>query len=212
MIAHSNELDKIAAALSAFQSQMAGVSKSGINPHLKNKYASLEDCWTAIREPLAANQLAVTQLGSIVDDREVLVTTIWHASGQYISGYHPLSDAAGTKSMNADQAHGSALTYLRRYALSAALGLTPADDDAASAGPPPARTNGRAHPVKKQNTAEDEQAAFIRMCNDLQAPDAALYALYKQYEVDGLDNVPADKRRSFFNDLKTEIVAQKAGV
>ena len=197
MIKTSSELDQIAAALSAFQSQMAGVSKSGVNPHLKNKYASLEDCWTAIREPLAANKLAVTQLGAMIDDREVLVTTIWHASGQHISGYHPLSDAAGTKSMNADQAHGSALTYLRRYALAAALGLTQTDDDAASAGPPP---------------KPDPAAEFLKACNDLKPPDEALYAVYKQYEVADLHAVPADKRRAFYGDLKAETQAQKAGV
>ena len=136
--------------------------------------------------------------------REVLVTTIWHASGQHISGYHPLSDAAGTKSMNADQAHGSALTYLRRYALAAALGLTQTDDDAASAGPPPKQQNGATKP--------DPAAEFVKACNDLQPSDEALYAVYKQYEVDALEKVPADKRRPFYGDLKAETQAQKAGI
>ena len=61
-------------------------------------------------------------------------------------------------------------------------------------------------------TKSDPAFEFWKACEDLKPSDKALYAVYKQYEVADLHEVPADKRRSFFNDLKTEIVAQKAGV
>ena len=67
---------------------------------------------------------------------------------------------------------------------------------------------------QQQNGASqpDAAAAFIQACEDLKPSDAALYAVYKQHEVDSLENVPADKRRAFYGDLKAETQAQKAGV
>lgn len=65
---------------------------------------------------------------------------------------------------------------------------------------------------QQQNGKPDSAAEFLKACNDLHPSDAALYAVYKQYEVMDLHAVPADKRRAFYGDLKAETQAQKAGV
>jgi len=65
----------------------------------------------------------------------VLVTRIIHTSGEHIEGEFPLV----CKDPNDPQKLGSAVTYARRYALSAALGITADDDDGqAAAGHTPA--------------------------------------------------------------------------
>ena len=67
---------------------------------------------------------------------------------------------------------------------------------------------------QQQNGASkpDPAAEFVKACNDLQPSDKALYAVYKQYEIDATENVPAEKRRAFYNDLKAEVTAEKAGI
>lgn len=131
----SDAIDQLATALSQFQGQMRAVTKTGKNPHLKNRYASLEDCWDAIREPLSLNGLSLAQFYSSGSE-EKLVTLLTHSSGQWIKGIQTLTQAASNRGINDDQARGSALSYARRYALTAMLGLTQTDDDAASATPP----------------------------------------------------------------------------
>ena len=131
----SDSIDQLATALSQFQGQMRAVTKTGQNPHLKNRYASLEDCWDAIREPLSLNGLSLAQFYSSGSE-EKLVTLLTHSSGQWIKGVQTLTQAASNRGINDDQARGSALSYARRYALTAMLGLTQTDDDAASSAPP----------------------------------------------------------------------------
>lgn len=135
----SPEIQELAAALAKAQAAIAGAAKSNINPAFKSKYADLASVWDACRGPLTANGLSVAQLPSIEEGGRVGVTTLLlHSSGQFLSATVSVmptkTDAQGL---------GSAVTYLRRYGLSAMVGVAPEDDDgnAASAKPTPhART------------------------------------------------------------------------
>lgn len=125
---NSNEatMTSLATALAAAQGQMEGAKKDTANPFHKSKYADLASVWEAIRGPLSANGLSVVQLVTEAPAGFVGLTTILlHSSGQQISStFHmPVKDA------NNPQAVGSALTYARRYALSALVGVAPEDDD-----------------------------------------------------------------------------------
>ena len=122
----SESIAALAVALSAFQAQCEPATKNAANPHLKNKYADLASIWDAIREPLAVNGLAVVQLpapgapGSLC-----LRTVLLHKSGEWIS-----SEIVMPLAKSDPQGYGSGLTYARRYALAAMLGITQEDDDA----------------------------------------------------------------------------------
>jgi hypothetical protein len=84
--------------------------------------------WAACRGPLAANGLAVIQVAA-ADGAQVTVTTILtHASGQWLRGA-VTANARGP----GPQEIGSAVTYLRRYALAAMVGVAAGDDDDAEA-------------------------------------------------------------------------------
>lgn len=121
----SENIDKLATALSKAQGEIEGAKKGAENPFYKSQYADLHSCWEAIREPLGKNGLSVTQLVGRYEDKCIRVETIlMHTSGQWISGESsiPLSkqDAHGA---------GSAITYARRYSLAGIVGLVQVDDD-----------------------------------------------------------------------------------
>ncbi len=123
-------------ALVKCQSQIKTALKDSKNPHFKSTYADLTSVMLACKDALAANDLAVLQLSRIHESgAPVLVTRIIHTSGEHIEGEFPLV----CKDPNDPQKLGSAVTYARRYALSAALGITSDDDDGqAAAGHTPA--------------------------------------------------------------------------
>jgi hypothetical protein len=116
------------------------------------KYADLADIWEAVRKPLSSNDLAVTQfLVGGEDGHTGIKTTVWHKSGQCISGTMHVTTDGKTA-----QEAGSLFTYYKRYALSAALGIsTEEDDDGAAGNTPPPRASST-------NPATDKQKQLIR--------------------------------------------------
>lgn len=133
----SESINDLAAALAKAQAVMAGASKDKTNPAFKSKYADLASVWDACREALTANGIAVVQMTRPSEAQEVIVETrLCHSSGQWIEGA-----LAIPVTKNDAQGFGSCLTYARRYALAAAVGVAPDDDDgnAAAAARPPAK-------------------------------------------------------------------------
>jgi hypothetical protein len=82
-------------------------------------YAPLESILDAVREPLAENGIVIVQMLDAGD----LVTMMLHESGESITGRAPLPPSPDIQGM------GSAVTYLRRYAIQAMLGIAAEDDD-----------------------------------------------------------------------------------
>jgi hypothetical protein len=113
----------IAAALAKAQGAMVAAKFDKTNPHFKNKYASLAAVIDAVRKPLADNGLSYTQTTETRPGGFVLVTTLRHASGQWISSEYPLPVGAKPQEL------GSALTYARRYSLSAIACIAADEDD-----------------------------------------------------------------------------------
>src|SRR3989304_214100 len=123
----SEQTNELAAALALAQSSMKAAVFNKTNPHFKNKYADLAAVLDAIRLPLATNKLALTQTTEVRDGGFVLVTTLRHASGQWVASEYPLPQTARPQEL------GSALTYARRYSLSA-IACIAADEDAGAEG------------------------------------------------------------------------------
>lgn len=132
----SEKIAELAAALSKAQSSITGALKDSSNPFFKSKYADLASCWDACRQQLTDNGLSVIQTTDVVNDIVVVRTTLAHASGEWISGILPVRAKD-----DGPQAQGSGITYARRYALAAIVGLAQIDDDAEAAqgrnAPPP---------------------------------------------------------------------------
>jgi len=124
----SEQINELAAALSKAQASITGALKDSANPFFKSKYADLASCWDACRKQLTDNGLSVMQTTDIVADTVVVRTTLAHSSGQWISGILPVKAKD-----DGPQAQGSGITYARRYALAAMVGLAQIDDDAEAA-------------------------------------------------------------------------------
>jgi hypothetical protein len=119
----SESIKELLTALAKAQGKISAAKKDSTNPHFKSKYADLASCWEAIKEPLSVNGLSLSQWVSNSEKGLNLITMLGHSSGEYI--YSEYSMPSGQTS----QAIGSAITYARRYALSAAVGLVADDDD-----------------------------------------------------------------------------------
>ncbi len=156
---HSPSIAALAAALAKAQGQMGGARKDSVNPHLKSSYADLASVWDACRDALSANGLAVVQqVGT--DTRGAAVTTmLLHSSGEWLR-----SRCVVPLTKNDAQGFGSAVTYARRYALAAVVGVAPVDDDghaatkAQSEQPEPPVTGTRTTQLKQQLAARTAKA------------------------------------------------------
>jgi hypothetical protein len=111
-------------ALSKAQAEFPTVSQSGFNPFHKSKYSTLKDCWDAARPVLARHGLSVIQMPDKQDGVFCLVTILAHESGDQLASSQPVM---ATK--QDAQSFGSALSYARRYGLTAVLGLVSGDED-----------------------------------------------------------------------------------
>ena len=124
----SEQINELAMALSKAQAKIAGAIKDSANPFYKSKYADLAGVWDVCRIPLSDNGLSVIQTTEIQGERIILNTTLLHSSGQWVSGAYPVKPQKDDP-----QGCGSALSYARRYTLSAMVGVFQIDDDAESA-------------------------------------------------------------------------------
>ena len=141
----------LCAALVAAQGALKPIAKDGKNPAFRSRYATLDGIMETVRPALAAHGLAVVQgvvhpetgeggrlVGIMVETRLV------HTSGEWLASVMPVPVAKG-------DAHGlgSALSYGRRYGISALLALsTDEDDDGnAAAKAPPAKPQAKPAPA-----------------------------------------------------------------
>lgn len=124
----SESIKELATALAKAQGQFEAVPLNAINPFLHNRYADLGSVIETAKPVLSGFELSVSQLVSN-DEGGISVTTIlMHSSGEWMKSTLslPIGDEKG-KSLA--QVAGSIITYLRRYAYGAILGLYTGDDD-----------------------------------------------------------------------------------
>lgn len=153
-ISHSASLSLLAVALVKAQHALKPAIKDSANPFFKSKYADLGSVWDACRDALQANGLSVVQFPGFTDAGAALLTTILlHESGEWISG------TAGAPLNKADaQSMGSAITYLRRYALAAVVGVVTEDDDGNAASQPKPAPRKQATPQPPPDFSKKPEA------------------------------------------------------
>lgn len=131
---YSASLTNIAAALCKVQGEIRNPIKNNVNKGVQGdpKYANLEDTLAEyVRPVLSKHGMSVFQSIHSTDDGRVgVATTLLHESGEFIEGDFvycavniPVSNS-GKKILTDGQATGVCITYLRRYSLNAALGIT----------------------------------------------------------------------------------------
>lgn len=174
----SQSIKELAIALAGFQSVVGNVTKDATNPFFKSKYASLENIVSHIEPLLAKAGLSYAQF----PNEGSLTTILMHSSGEWIEATADLHMKDQTP-----QGQGSAITYMRRYALSSVLGIATEDDDdgnAATAAPkkPMMKT---ANPVDAKLAAIAAQKKEIQKLCDAKALAPLLEkADYEKYILD----------------------------
>ena len=123
----SLEIDKLAEALAKAQSELEGAKKESTNPFFKSSYADLHAVIKSAFPYLSKHGLSISQGNEVIQGAICVTTTLMHTSGQWIRSKVKLP----LEKKNA-QGVGSAITYGRRYGLSAIVGIAQYDDDAQS--------------------------------------------------------------------------------
>lgn len=141
MTEKSTTLGDLAKALSKFQGEISAVKKEGKNPYFNSKYATLDSIIELIKKPLEKNGLAISQFPTGENE---LTTILMHTSGEYI-----MSTAKMYPKDNTPQGQGSAITYMRRYSVSAILGIATEEDDDGNAATKPANASKRPADARK---------------------------------------------------------------
>lgn len=124
-IDRSEGIENLAKAFIKFQSEVTNPANTANNPFFKSRYAPLNEVLNLVRPILTKYGLAIIQSPSAQEDNVTVITMMLHESGEWIK-LDPLTLKADK---NTAQGVGSAITYARRYALSAALGISSEDDD-----------------------------------------------------------------------------------
>lgn len=128
----SESIKELATALAKFQGEITNPLNSA-TVTVKTKtggtynysYAPLDEILKLVRPLLAKNELSIVQAPYDNEGKISISTTLLHSSGEYVE-YPPLSLKTADLS---PQSAGSVITYARRYAISAILGIASDDDN-----------------------------------------------------------------------------------
>jgi hypothetical protein len=125
-IYQSQNITELAKVMLKVQTELRPVLKDAKNPFTGSHYATLHSVMEACRDVLISNGIWLCQYPVPVESGHMgLTTRLTHAeSGQWQASLAvvPLPKAD-------PQGYGSCLTYARRYALTAMLGMVAGDDD-----------------------------------------------------------------------------------
>lgn len=167
----SESLASLAPALVAVQAEVEHATKGNINPAFKSRYADITEVIDTIRPVLEKHGFSASQHPGFRDGAEgalvTLETLLLHTSGEWIK-----SECATPLERVTAQGVGSAITYLRRYALTSIIGLGQEDDDGATASQPRQQerreapvSRPTATPKPSRDEVRDQLGVALKMAN-----------------------------------------------
>jgi len=223
----SEQIGNLAKALAAAQGEMAAAAKDRNNPFFGSRYADLASVWDACRAPLSKHGLSVIQLiqppgrieGGLYETRAIIETVLAHETGEWISSRVSLPvlgpeiserKGGGRGEVNA-QSYGSAITYGRRYALAAIVGVYQDDDDANSAtdGPDGEAVRGMSESAVADHLAAIEAASTL---DDLRKAYVVAFRAAGADQRAGARIVAAKERRKAALEAAPPVEAEGASV
>jgi len=159
MMQTSQSIENISKSIIALNAELSNPKNTADNPFFKNKYAPLNEILNEVRPLLSRHGLAVIQNTMSIEDKIGIQTIIIHSSGENIA-----SDILLLKAdKDTAQGQGSAITYGRRYQLSAMLSIASEDDDDGNtaSGNKPDPKKAVTPPVLKGEKPKGNQAEFL---------------------------------------------------
>lgn len=155
----------IAEALARAQAEFIDPPRASFNPHFRSRYADLCTVLQSVRPILARHGIAIVQATEPTDaGLYVRTRLLWR--DQEISGLYPVIAA-----QNNAQGTGAGLTYARRYALAALVGVASDEDldgQEATEKPRAASKAAKEQPVQPSTAAAAAMIERIRGIDDLE--------------------------------------------
>lgn len=192
---------QLAAALAEFHKSLPEVGKGSTNPAFHSRYADLADIVKVVLPALAAQGLAwIATPRLTADGGFVLAYELRHTSGESVAGEWPLPDPSKAKPHEL----GSAVTYAKRYTLSAVTGIAPDEDDDGNAASAKGAPRAQGRPTAQQKAADltariNTAAAALDQARTL----AELDSVWKRVERGGLAGI--ERLKSQHEDLKSDL-------
>ncbi len=208
----SLDLNELAAALAKAQGEMDVAINSSVNPFFKSKYASFGEIVRASRPSLSKHGLAVAQ--KIMVDTGVLMleTKLLHASGQWIASCMPITPPKADA-----QSMGSYITYMKRYAYAALVGVytDDEDDDGNNAthsshnntnkNAPQQTNNAKLKPNYEKVTSEQVQSIMFEIGEHTEIAENLL----KNFGIQKLNELPKEYYLKIVERIKSNVNAKK---
>lgn len=197
----SEQINEIAFALAQFQGEIEDAPRDAQG--FGYKYATLGAVLSLVRPLLSKYEMAIVQSPKRDGNRIAVETTILHKSGQWISETlsfdmpEPILNSQGKKKNTDAQDCGSIISYIRRYSITAMLGITQIDDDAAAPEQPeykpkkqaskPAQQQQYANPVPAQPKPVQQVQRIKKETQDLILSHTSVIADFEQKLGDFVD-------------------------
>jgi hypothetical protein len=166
MFKTSDSTGKLDAAMAKAQSEIQAAVKDKVNPAFRSKYADLSAVWEACREALTKNGISVTQWPVHSDDNRLHLVTRLACQGEWV-----MAEMSIPAAKQDAHGYGSATTYAKRFALTAAIGVVADEDDDGNEASKPANHDApRQQPPKPQSveqTDSEKADAWIRSAKDV---------------------------------------------
>ncbi len=174
----SKELNELFSALAKVQSSMPAAVKTSINPFFKSVYADMREIVNVSRQLLSQNNLCILQPIVQEGDKHVLLTVLGHSSGQYITSRVMLNPTKQDP-----QSFGSYITYMKRYAYAAIIGVVTEDDDGEAA---------------MERLTKEQASILYKLINGRKDIEQRICSAYK---IDKLDQLPSSHFESLCSKL-----------
>lgn len=161
----SESIENLAKALAKAQGELGNAKKDSVNPHFRSKYADIAEVLDTIKPVFSKHGLSFVQIPGMNGDRLTLETMLIHESGEYITGIGetPLSKQD-------PQGVGAAITYMRRFSLSAYSGLAQEDDDGNTASSQNTDRAQRSTPAPSKPNQPKVPAVVIKRADETPPP------------------------------------------
>ena len=213
----STTIVEIAKALVKFQKAVKPVKKEAENPFFHSKYADLASIIEVIKDPMAANGLSFSQFPT---GENQLTTILMHESGEWLEDTYTVAPVD-----NRPQSVGSAITYARRYALGAILGIaTESDDDGAVASGTVAPQVNRvtmsvsttaARPTIKtpgaKMTEAQKKLVFVLLKELGKTQEGLEKWLLEVHKISGIENITKGIASELIENMKKKIAKKQSG-
>lgn len=144
------------------QAKIQAAVKDKVNPHFKSRYADLASVWEACRDALTSNGVFVSQWPIHSDDGRLHLVTRLAVKGEWIKAH--FSIPVGKQDA---QGFAASLTYAKRMALSAAVGVVADEDDDGNAASQ--RPSQAAKQPESPPPTESLGETFVRKFNEAQS-------------------------------------------